>query len=131
MSETQLLRCPGQMAWRLLAGISIALAAIGAVLPVVPTTPFLLLAAWAAKRGAPELYERLHQHAIWGPTLCHWRDQRAISARAKMLAVTTMSASWLFLWFLKAASPVLIITAVIFISVGAFILTRPSPQRLS
>lgn len=132
MSGSQMpLRHPGQMAWRLLAGASVALAAIGAVLPVVPTTPFLLLAAWAAKRGAPELYERLHQHAVWGPTLCDWRDQRAISGRAKALAVVTMSASWSFLWFLEAALPVLVVTGVIFVSVGSFVLSRPAPRRLS
>lgn len=129
MSGTQLsIRPPGRTLWRMLAGVSVALAAIGAVLPVVPTTPFLLLAAWAAKRGAPELYERLHQHAIWGPTLCDWRDQRAIGSRAKVLAVVTMSASWCFMWFMKAPSPVLAVTAVIFASVGAFVLSRPAPR---
>lgn len=131
MSSTQLsLRPSARAFWRVLAGVSVALAVIGTLLPVVPTTPFLLVAAWAAKRGAPELYERLHQHAIWGPTLCDWRDQRAISSRAKILAVVTMSASWSFLWFLNAALPVLVITGVIFVSVGAFVLSRPAPLRV-
>lgn len=120
----------GRMLWRLLAGVSVALAAIGAVLPVVPTTPFLLVAAWAAKRGAPELYERLHQHAIWGPTLCDWRDQRAISTRAKALAIITMSASWSFLWYLNSALPILVVMGVIFASVGVFVLSRPAPKSL-
>lgn len=120
----------GRMLWRILAGVSVALAAIGAVLPVVPTTPFLLVAAWAAKRGAPELYERLHQHAIWGPTLCDWRDQRAISTRAKALAIITMSASWSFLWYLNSALPILVVMGVIFASVGVFVLSRPAPKSL-
>lgn len=132
MSETRVpLRCPGQTAWRMLAGVSIALAAIGAVLPVMPTTPFLLVAAWAAKRGAPEMYERLHQHAIWGPALCNWRDQRAICVRAKILAVVAMSASGLFLWFFGASPLVLGVVVTIFACVATFILTRPTPRRLS
>lgn len=115
--------------WRLLAGGSIFLAVVGAFLPVMPTTPFLLVAAWAAKRGAPELYEQLHQHAVWGPTLRNWRDQRAISARAKSLAVISLSASWLILWFLGAAQILLTVMAVMFICIALFILTRPSPRR--
>lgn len=116
--------------WRMLVGVSVALAALGAVLPVMPTTPFLLLAAWAAKRGAPELYEWLHQHAIWGPTLCNWRDQRAICLRAKALASVAMCCSLLLLWFLGASPLVLAITATIFVCVATFILTRPTPRRL-
>lgn len=132
MGATQMVIRPvGRVVWRMLAFVSIALAAIGAVLPVMPTTPFLLLAAWAAKRGAPEIYDRLHQHAIWGPTLCHWRDQRAIGVRAKIFAVLALSASWSLLWFMGAALPVLVALSVVFVAVSAFILTRPSPRRSS
>jgi uncharacterized membrane protein YbaN (DUF454 family) len=130
MNDGSALQPSGRLMWRILAGFCVALAAIGAVLPVVPTTPFLLAAAWAAKRGAPEMYERLHAHAIWGPTLCHWRDQRAIGSRAKALAVITMSASWLFLWFFAASPIVLGITAATFLCVAAFVLTRPTPRRV-
>ncbi|MBC6906280.1 DUF454 domain-containing protein [Saccharophagus sp. K07] len=118
-----------QMGWRLLAGGCVAFAVVGAVLPGLPTVPFLLVAAWAAKRGAPELYERLYQHSIWGPTLRDWRDQRAISRRAKRLAIGTMAASALLLWIVGTVLPVLMVISALFICVGTFILTRPVPRR--
>jgi uncharacterized membrane protein YbaN (DUF454 family) len=119
----------GRLWWRMLAGAGVFLAVVGAFLPVMPTVPFLLVAAWAAKRGAPELYDRLHQHHVWGPSLRNWRDQRAISKQAKTLALVSMAASWFLLWFLGAALPVRIVMALVFICVSLFILSRPSPQK--
>ena len=78
------------MLWRLLAAISVGLGVIGAVLPVLPTVPFLLLAAWAASRGWPELETRLLAHPTYGPYITNWREQGAIPRRAKWLASAMM-----------------------------------------
>ena len=69
--------------WRLLALLCLALGAVGVFLPVMPTVPFLLLAAAAASRGWPWLDERLLGHEVYGPLIHRWRARRAIPRRAK------------------------------------------------
>ena len=86
--------------WRLLALVALAAGAVGVVLPGVPTVPFVLLAAWAAGQGWPELERRILAHDRYGPTLRAWRERRAVARRAKVLASLMLSLSiasfWLF-----------------------------------
>ena len=63
--------------WRALALVSLLLGAIGAMLPVLPTVPFLLLAAWAASKGWPALEIWLLNHRRLGPPLVQWRRRRS------------------------------------------------------
>ena len=116
--------------WRTLAYSCIGLGGAGMVLPLLPTTPFLLVAAWAAPKGSPRLERWLLQHPRLGPALCAWRDQRAIPRRAKRLAVALLLLSWLLLWLGKAPNFVLLATALLFCCVTAFVWTRPdaTPQ---
>ncbi len=79
--------------WRSLAVIALLLGAIGVVLPVLPTVPFLLVAAWAASRGWPRLETWLLEHEQFGPHIRRWRERGAVSRRAKTLASVLMSAS--------------------------------------
>ena len=114
-----------QLGWRTLAYGCIGLGTAGLVLPLLPTTPFLLVAAWAAPKGSPRLETWLLQHPRLGPPLLAWRYQRAIPRRAKQLAVSLLVVSWLILWLGAAPGFVLITTALLFCSVAAFISTRP------
>lgn len=79
--------------WRLLALVSLALGLVGVVLPVLPTVPFLLVAAWAASRGWPRLEAWLLAHATYGPAIRRWRARGAVSRRAKWLATALMAMS--------------------------------------
>lgn len=84
----------------LLAGIvSVALGAIGAVLPLLPTVPFLLLAAYCFARSNPEWERRIVEHPTWGPQIRDWRERRAISRSAKLGAIATLAAGVAFTWF--------------------------------
>ena len=74
-----------------LAAISLALAVIGAFLPIVPTVPFVLLAAWAAARSSPRLAHWLESHPQMGPYIRDWRDGGMVNRRAKWVATGTMS----------------------------------------
>jgi uncharacterized protein len=76
--------------WWLLAWLALGLAALGVVLPGLPTTPFVLLAAWAAARGSPALHGWLHAHARFGPLIRDWQREGAVDRRAKRLAVLSM-----------------------------------------
>lgn len=82
-----------RLLWRALALVALALAAIGAVLPGLPTVPFLLVAAWAGGKGWPALEDKLLNHPRYGPTLRRWRERGAISRKAKWAATLMMAAS--------------------------------------
>ena len=72
----------------LVAGFTcVGLGAAGAVLPVLPTTPFLLLAAACFARGDQRFLEWLLKHRVFGPTLKAWRDRRALPAGVKPKAI--------------------------------------------
>lgn len=90
--------------WRLFAGTMVLLAMAGAVLPVLPTVPFLLVAAWAGGRGWPALEARLLAHPKHGPHIVRWRERGAVPRKAKWLASLMMLASVTTLAF--SASPV-------------------------
>ncbi|WVT76933.1 YbaN family protein (plasmid) [Sinorhizobium chiapasense] len=110
-----------------LAWLMVGLGVIGAFLPVLPTTPFLLLAAGLFARASPQLEQWLLHHRIFGTSLRLWREKGAISNRAKTGAVSLMAASFgLFLFF---AHPSLALTAIVAASMALpalFILTRPA-----
>ncbi|MFN3860514.1 MAG: YbaN family protein [Roseateles sp.] len=82
-----------QLLWRALALLSLALGLVGVVLPVLPTVPFLLLAAWAAGKGWPALEAWLLAHAHFGPHIRRWRERGAVPRRAKWLASLMMAVS--------------------------------------
>jgi len=99
---------------------------IGAFLPLLPTTPFLLLAAWAATRGSPELHRWLLEHPRFGPPLAAWEANRAVSRPAKVMACTLMAASWLLMFLITDSPVVPSITGVIFLTVAAYLISRPA-----
>ncbi len=98
------LRARGAARLLLLAGgwISLALGAIGLLLPVVPTTPFLLLAAWFFLRSSRRLHEWLVTHSVFGPDLTTYLEGRGIRRRAKRNAL-------LLLWTGIAVSAVFLV----------------------
>lgn len=117
---------PGKTGFRILAYISIALAAIGVVLPLLPTTPFVLLAAFFASKGSPAFASWLEGHPSFGPAIRGWRRNRVIPLKAKVLACSMMLFSWGLLFFMGAAGLVLAISGVFLVGVASYLLTRPS-----
>ncbi|ANF57285.1 YbaN family protein [Halotalea alkalilenta] len=105
---------------------ALGLAIIGAFLPVMPTVPFLLVAAWAFERGSPRLDAWLRQHPTFGPLLRDWRERGAIPRYAKLIAVVSMAASLVLMWF--GGAPLLVVLAVgaILLAVSSYLLSRPS-----
>lgn len=82
-----------KLLWRLLAGVLVALGLVGVFLPVLPTVPFLLAAAWAAGHGWPSLERWLLAHPRYGEHIVRWRQSGAVPRRAKWAATGMMSLS--------------------------------------
>ncbi|MBR4996228.1 MAG: YbaN family protein [Alistipes sp.] len=72
----------------ILGAISLGLAIAGIFLPLLPTTPLLLLSAWCFVRSSPRLYEWLINHPHLGPYIRNFREHRAIPLRVKVVSVT-------------------------------------------
>nr|WP_298249504.1 YbaN family protein [uncultured Halomonas sp.] len=115
-----------RLAWCGLTYGCIGLGTAGVVLPLLPTTPFLLLAAWAAPKGSPRLSRWLHTHRRFGPLLLAWRERRAIPGRAKALAILLLSTSWAMLWAGGVPRLGLMASGLLFVAVAGFVLTRPT-----
>ncbi|WP_200843412.1 YbaN family protein [Pantoea sp. 18069] len=81
--------------WLLMAfaALCVLLGMIGAVVPGMPTTVFILMAAWAAMRSSPRFHAWLHAHPMFGPMLRSWDDGGRVSRRVKWMATLSMSAS--------------------------------------
>jgi uncharacterized membrane protein YbaN (DUF454 family) len=74
----------------LLAYVSLGIGLIAIVVPGLPTTEFILLAAWAATRSSPRLSAWLENHRLFGPILNNWRNGKIITRRAKVSATLSM-----------------------------------------
>jgi uncharacterized protein len=114
-------------AWFVTGILAMALGLLGIVLPLLPTTPFLLLAAFCFARSSPALHDWIVHHPRLGPPVRDWRNHGAISRRAKILAMA-MLAFALVTGILADLGPrVLAVQAAVLVAVAAFLLTRPSP----
>jgi uncharacterized protein len=114
-----------------LGWVCVALGAIGVVLPIMPTTVFLLIALWAFARSSPRLHTWLLTNPHFGPYIDDWEKHRIIPIRGKVMAVTMMSASAVWL-ALGTSAPVWVVAvvALILVCVAAYILSRPSRPGL-
>jgi uncharacterized membrane protein YbaN (DUF454 family) len=79
--------------WTAAGLVFVGIGAVGAVLPLLPTVPFLLLALFCFARGNPVWEQRLLDHPRYGPLLLDWRTRRAIPRRAKWAALIAMAIS--------------------------------------
>ncbi|MET4699876.1 uncharacterized membrane protein YbaN (DUF454 family) [Constrictibacter sp. MBR-5] len=115
--------------WRLLGFACLGLAGAGVVLPILPTTPFLLVAAWAFGRSSPEMHAWLHAHPRYGVFLRDWQSEGAIPRRAKIAAICLLAVSWSVTALLVGGILVPAIAGGAMLLVALFLITRPSPAR--
>ncbi len=117
-----------RLLWLALAYVALGLGLVGIFVPGLPTTPFVLLAAFAAARGSRRLHERLHAHRVFGPMIRDWEASGAVARRAKWVATITMAlcAVLMFLtaprvWMAATGTGVMAVVAV-------WLWLRPEPE---
>jgi uncharacterized membrane protein YbaN (DUF454 family) len=109
-----------------IGGTALLLGIFGIFLPLLPATPFLLVAAWAASRSSTSLHHWLWTHPQLGPLLEEWKRRGAIPRNAKGLALISLCLSWLWVFGLGYSWPLLLGLGLCFIALAIFILSRPS-----
>jgi uncharacterized membrane protein YbaN (DUF454 family) len=109
----------------LIAGFaSLILAGLGVLLPLLPTVPFVILAAFCFARSSPALEARLLEHRVFGPHILRWREHGAISRKGKRAALVAFAVSAVFALLLSPLPWSLIPLAAAAIG-GSWIWRRP------
>lgn len=107
--------------------VFLGLGLIGAVLPLLPTTIFLILAAAAFAKSSPRLEAWILAHPVFGDPVRRWRDRGAIAPHAKALALGGMTLGYgAFLVTARPAIGMGIAVACLLALCGLFVLTRPN-----
>ena len=120
------MRRPQRLLWLCGGYLSLGLAVIGAILPLMPTTVFLLIAAWCFGRSSPALRAKLLANPRFGLALRDWQEHGSISRRAKRAALLSMALGWLLMTAVFRNLLASALAAGCLLPVGVFILTRPS-----
>jgi len=117
-----------RLAWLLAGLLSLLLGIVGIFLPLLPTTPFVLLAAFCFARGSSRCEHWLLNHRVFGPMVRDWRAHRAVPLRAKQLASVMMAlgSAWAA-WRLPASYGWL--PAVCCACVAAWLWSLPTRQK--
>ena len=108
-----------------LGWLSLGLGVLGVALPVLPTTPFVLLAAWCFLRSSPKWNQWIRQHSLFGPLIQDWEARGAIRRRTKVSAITLIAVSLSLNWWAEIPLPVKLGLTLLLSGVTLFILTRP------
>lgn len=112
--------------WFIFGVTAIALGVIGIVLPLLPTVPFLLLAAFCFARSSDKAHRWLLEHPKLGKPIADWNETRAIAPKTKFVAIACIIASATIPWVLNLSVWVIAAQYSVLTLVTAFIWTRPN-----
>ena len=116
--------------WTMAGMLSFALGFIGAFLPLLPTVPFMLLAAFCFARGSERFHEWLINHPTFGPPILDWMEHGTIARRSKYAAGIAISVTFIISLLLGVKPIILLVQAVVLGCVCVFIFTRrEGPKR--
>ncbi len=117
-------------AWLVLGFFFVLLGIIGALLPVMPTTIFLIAATACFTRSSPRFEAWLLNHRHFGPPLRAWRENGGVSRHGKIAACTGMAMGFGIFWLAVRPGPLLALgVAVFLLASAAYVVSRPAPLR--
>jgi len=99
---------------------------IGLLLPVIPTTPFILVSVWFFARSSKKLENWLVNHKIFGKSIRDWKEKGAISKKAKMSAIPLILFSFSTTIYFSELFYLNLFLAFLGVSISTFIITRPN-----
>ena len=114
--------------WRILGFTSVGIGMINAFIPLMPTTVFLLVGAWALSKGSPEWRAKLIAHPRFGRALRDWEDGRRVSRRGKRLAALGMAVGWAIVVVWQGISPWTVGVGVLLATIATWLWRRPEPR---
>lgn len=127
-----LLAAPYRWLLMLAAIACLVLGFIGIWVPGLPTTVFVLLAAWLAAKSSPRLANWLDNHSITGPMIHHWRTSRSVPRKAKYaatvgmsLSVVIMAVTGMALWLIATLA-----TFMLGVLIWLWLLPEPNPTSV-
>lgn len=121
-----LLASAGRHGLFLLGGLAFATGAVGLIVPVLPTTVFWIIAAWAWSKSCPRLQQRLYALPGAGPHVRAWLEAGTISRRGKHFALGGLCVGLASCVALLHASPLLLALAGLpQVAAGVYIASRP------
>ena len=112
--------------WFITGLFAVAIGLIGIVVPLLPTVPFMILAAFCFSRSSDRWHNWLVHHPVYGPHIRDWRERGAIRTKAKRLATAMILAAFGISILLGVRPAILFIQALVLCVVMIFIWTRPS-----
>lgn len=118
--------------WLITGHILVVIGIAGIILPLLPGTPLLILAAACYSKGSERFENWLLNHPKYGPVIRDWRAYRIIPIKAKIIALCALAFGLCFPLFIIEVPPLAKLSALVVMpTVGAFILTFPSKKKIN
>ena len=118
------------MVYKCIGFLFLGLAILGVALPLLPTTPFVLVAASCFAKSSARLHQKLLDNKIFGPLIINWENHRIISLRAKSIALSTMFLSVCWSFYMLEQVYLQLMVAVLVLGPSIFIIRLPTSVAL-
>ena len=121
----------GRMVYLIGGWLAFGLGLLGVALPILPTTPFMILAAFCFANSSPTTRAWLVERTMFGPHILAWEREGAIARRAKVMALCAMAAVILLSIVMQIRFMIVAIQIALILPAALFIWTRPEPRAPS